>query len=155
MKSRIWTKFHRLLFLFYFFAFLAFFFYFTYPNLSKNYGIFCSVLLEGLEILATNSGISKSFVRKISICEIIIFVKIMRFTIYFFIFLLFLTFFFNFVYLYLSKNSENFYVFLFYGLDILSKIFGKSWNIFLKNIDIWNPKSFINSIIYYLLILFV
>jgi len=26
--------------------------------------------------------------------------------------------------------------FLFYGLEILSKNFGKSWNIFLKNIDI-------------------
>jgi len=36
----------------------------------------------------------------------------------------------------MSKNSRNFYVFLFYGLEILSKNFGKSWNIFLKNIDI-------------------
>jgi len=52
--------------------------------------------------------------------------------------------------MYFSKNSENFYVLLFYGLEILSKIFGKSWNIFLKNIDIWNPKLFSNSIIYYL-----
>jgi len=57
---------------------------------------------------------------------------------------------FNFVYMYFSKNSENFYVLLFYGLEILSKIFGKLWNIFLKNIDIWNPKLFSNSIIYYL-----
>jgi len=55
MKSRISTKFHHLLFLFNFLAFLAFFFYFTYLNLSKNYGIFCSVLFEGLEILSTNS----------------------------------------------------------------------------------------------------
>jgi len=39
-----------------FLAFLAFFFYFTYPNLSKNFGVFCSVLFEGLEILLTNSG---------------------------------------------------------------------------------------------------
>jgi len=31
-------------------------FYFTYPNLSKNYGIFCGVLLEGLDILPTISG---------------------------------------------------------------------------------------------------
>jgi len=36
----------------------------------------------------------------------------------------------------LSTNSGNFYVFLFYGLEILSKKFGKSWNIFLKTIDI-------------------
>jgi len=39
--------------------------------------------------------------------------------------------------------------FLFYGLEIFSKIFKKSWNVFLKNIDIWNPKLFTNSIIYY------
>jgi len=55
----------------------------------------------------------------------------------------------------LSKNSENFYVLLFYGLEILSKIFGKSWNVFLKNIDIWNPKLFTNSIIYYLFFYFI
>jgi len=60
--------------------------------------------------------------------------------------------FFNFVYLYLSKNSRNFYVFLFYGLEILSKNFGKSWNVFQKNIDIWNPKFFINFIVYYLFV---
>jgi len=57
---------------------------------------------------------------------------------------------FNFVYLYFSTNSRNFYVFLFYELEILSKNFEKSWNIFLKNIDIWNPKFFINSTVYYL-----
>jgi len=54
----------------------------------------------------------------------------------------------------LSTNSKNFYVVLFDGLEILSKNFGKSWNIFQKNIDIWNPKFFINSIIYYLLFKF-
>jgi len=53
----------------------------------------------------------------------------------------------------LLKNSENFYVLLFYALEILSKIFGKSWNIFLKNIDIRNTKLFTNSIIYYLFFL--
>jgi len=37
----------------------------------------------------------------------------------------------------------------------LSKIFGKSWNIFLKNIDIWNLKFFINSTIYYLFFYFI
>jgi len=36
----------------------------------------------------------------------------------------------------LSKYSGKFYVFLFYGLEILSKNFGKSWNAFKKNIDI-------------------
>ena len=67
----------------------------------------------------------------------------------FYFFIIFDIWFFNFVYLYMSKHSRNFYV-LFYGLEILSKNFGKSWNVFQKNIDIWNPKFFINSIVYYL-----
>jgi len=54
----------------------------------------------------------------------------------------------------LSKNSEIFYILLFYELEILSKIFGKSWNIFLTNIDIWNPKLFTISIIYYLFFIY-
>jgi len=41
---------------FIFLVFFAFFFYFTYPNFSKNYIIFCSLLFEGLEILSINSG---------------------------------------------------------------------------------------------------
>jgi len=40
----------------FFYHFWHFFFSFTYPHLSKNYGIFCSVLFEGVEILSTNSG---------------------------------------------------------------------------------------------------
>jgi len=40
----------------FFLSFLAFFFYFTYPNLSKNCEIFCSVLFKGIEILSMNSG---------------------------------------------------------------------------------------------------
>jgi len=36
--------------------FWRFVFYFTYPKLSKNYRIFCGVLLEALEILLTISG---------------------------------------------------------------------------------------------------
>jgi len=68
---------------------------------------------------------------------------------FYFIFFYFWVFIFNIFNLYLLKKSRNFYVFLFYGLEILSKNFGKSWNIFLKHIDIWNPKFFINSIVYY------
>jgi len=41
---------------FIFLLFVTFFFYYTHPNLSKNYGIFCSILFEGIEILSTNSG---------------------------------------------------------------------------------------------------
>jgi len=52
---------------------------------------------------------------------------------------------------YLPFNFVVYLTFLlFYGLEILSMIFGKSWNIFQKNIDIWNPKLFINFIIYFL-----
>ena len=72
----------------------------------------------------------------------------------FYFFTIFDILFFNFVYLFLSKNSTNFYVFLFYGLENLSKNFGKSSNVFQKNINIWNPKFFINSIVYYLFFLF-
>jgi len=55
LKSKILHKFHSLLFVF--FNILDIFFsYFTYPKLSKNYGIFCSVLFERLEILSMNSG---------------------------------------------------------------------------------------------------
>ena len=51
-------------FFFIFLSFLAFFFYLTYPNSSKNYGIFCNVLLEGVEILSTNSGHFQKFFYK-------------------------------------------------------------------------------------------
>jgi len=51
-----------------------------------------------------------------------------------------------------QKILEIFMFFLFYGLEILWKNFGKSWNVFQKNIDIWNPKFFINSIVYYLFV---
>jgi len=54
-----------------------------------------------------------------------------------------------------QKILEIFMFFSFYGLEILSKIFWKSWNIFLKNIDIWNLKFFINSTIYYLFFYFI
>jgi len=89
------------------------------------------------------------------ICEIFFFFsKFCDLLFAFYFFTIFDILFFNFVYFYLSKNSRNFYVFLFYGLEILSKNFGKSWNVFQKNIDIWNLKFFINSIVDYLVFLF-
>ena len=51
----------------------------------------------------------------------IFFFQILRFTICFLFFYYFWDFIFNFIYLYLSKNSRNFYVFLFYGLEIISE----------------------------------
>jgi len=82
-----------------------------------------------------------------------LFFKLCGLLLVFLCFYYFWHFLFNFVYMSLLKNSENFYVLLFNGLEILSNIFGKSFNIFLKNIDIWNPKLFTNSIIYYLFFL--
>jgi len=79
--------------------------------------------------------ILKVLLKKLLICEIYFFFKILRFTI-FFIILLFLRFYFQYCLYVVVKNSRNLYVFLFYGLEILSKNFGKSWNIFLKDIDI-------------------
>jgi len=99
--------------------------------------------------------ILKVLLKKILICEIFFFFQ--NSAIYYLLFIFFFIFdilFFNFIYLYLSKNSRNFYVFLFYGLEILSKNFGKSWIVFHKNIDIWKTKFFINSIVYYLVFVF-
>jgi len=56
--SKILTKFHRLLFVFFYsFSILVIFSsYFTYPNLSKNSKHFCGALLYGLYILSENFG---------------------------------------------------------------------------------------------------
>jgi len=79
-------------------------------------------------------------------------VVVKKFAVYhcfFLFFLLILTFYFQFrLYVVVKKFLKLF--FLFYILEILSKNFGKSWNVFSKNIDIWNPKFIINSIVHYL-----
>jgi len=91
--------------------FWHFVFYFTYPNLSKNYGIFFSVLLERLEILSTISGNSKSSFKPNIHMWNIIFSKFCGLLFVFFYY--FWHFIFSFVYLYLLTNSRNFYVFYF------------------------------------------
>jgi len=68
-------------------------------------------------------------------------------------FLLFLTFSFQFLLSVLVKKFWKVLCSFIFWLQILSKIFWKSWNIFLKNIDILNPKLLTNSIIYYLFFL--
>jgi len=65
LKSKISTKFHHLLFCFYVFGIL--FFISRIPTCSKI-RIFCSVLLEGLEILPIFVENSKSSFKKILIC---------------------------------------------------------------------------------------
>ena len=94
--------------------FWHFVFDFTYPNLSKYYEIFCSVLLERLEILPMFFWkILKFLLKKILICEIILFPKFSGLLFVFLFFYYFWHFIFNFVHLYLSTNSRNFYVFYF------------------------------------------
>ena len=78
--------------------FWHFVFYFTYPNLSKTYGIFCSVLFEGLQI-----RIVKVLLKKILICEIFFFSKF-----YSLLFFLFLTFYFQFRLSVLVKKLQKF-----------------------------------------------
>jgi len=151
LKSKISKKFHCLLFLFYFFSIFGIFFSIspiqTCPKIMEFFVVF---YIERVRDFTNDLWkILKVLFKKILICEILFF-KILSFTICFLFFYYFWLFNFNFIYLYLWKSSINFYVFLFYGLEILSKNFGKSWNIFLKNIYVWNPKFFINSIIYYL-----
>jgi len=88
----IWNpKFQQNSIVYYFFLVFQhlwhFFFNFTYPTLSKNYGIFCSVLFEGLEIWPT---IFWKILKVVSKKNIDMwntsFFKILRFTICFFYF---------------------------------------------------------------------
>ena len=155
----IWNpKFQQNSIVYYFFyiflAFLAYWLLFHVPKPVQKLWNFLWCFVGRVRDFTNNFlEISKGSFKKILICEIFFFFKILRFTICFFIFFYFWHFIFNFVYMCLSKNARNFYVFLFYQLEILSKNFGKSW-IFRKNIDIWNPKFFLNSIVYYFVLFF-
>ena len=74
---------------------------------------------------------SRSLFKNIQIWEINFFLKLNSLVFIFYFFSIF-DIFISISSIYLSKNSENFYGVLFYELEILSKNFGKSWNIFLK-----------------------
>jgi len=136
---------------FYFFSIFGIFFLFHLSKLVQKLWNFLWWFIGRVrDLTSVFWKILKVLLKKILICEIFFFSKFYGLLFAFYFFIIFDILFFNFVYLYLSKNSRNFYVFLFFGLEILLKIFGKSWNVFQKNIDIWNPKFFINSIVYYL-----
>jgi len=156
----IWnTKFQQNSIVYYFFfiflAFFAFCFLFHLSKLVQKLWNFLWCFIGRVRDFTNDFWkILKVPLKKILICEIFFFSKFCDLIFGFLFFYYFGHFIFNFVHLYLSRNSRNFYAFLFYGLEILSKSFGKSWNVFLKNIDIWNPKFFINSIFYYLFFLF-
>ena len=122
LKSKISTKFHRLLFLLIFLAFLAFCFLFHLSKLVKKLWNFLWWFIGRVRDFTNNFWkILKVLLKKILICKIFYFSKFCSLLFVFLIFYYFLHFIFNFVYLYLSKNCRNFYVFLFYGLEILSK----------------------------------
>ena len=93
--------------------------------------------------------ILKVLLKKILICEILSFPKFYGLLFVFLFFFIFhILFSISSIYT-CQKVIEIFMFFLCYGLQILSKNFEKSWNIFLKNVDFWNPKFIINSIVYY------
>ena len=86
-KSKISTKFHRLLFRFYFFSIFGILFFVspiqTCPKIMDFFVVF---YWKGQRFYQRFLENSKSSFKKILICEIIFFFKILRFTIYFFIF---------------------------------------------------------------------
>jgi len=126
-------------FFFIFLAFLTFCFLFLVSKLVQKLWNFLWCFIGRLRDFTNNLWkFLKVLLKKILICEIFFF---QNFTVYYLVFYSF--FIFDILFSISSictceKNSRNFYVFLFYGLEILSKNFGKSWNIFQKNIYIWN-----------------
>ena len=109
LKPKIWTKFYRLLF--------HFFVVFYWKGLR-----FYQRFLEN----------SKSSFKKILIFEIIFFHNSAFYYLFFYFVYYFWHFIFNFIYLCLSKSSRNFYVFLFYGLEIFINEFWKIMEYFSK-----------------------
>jgi len=141
-------------FFFIFLAFLVFFFLFHLSKLLQKLWSFLNYFIGRVRDFANVFWkIQKVLLKKIMIREILFFSKFYVLLFAFLFFCYFWHFIFKFFYFFLLKTSRNFYVFLFYGLEILSKKFGKSWNIFQK-VYLWNPKFFINSTSYYLFFLF-
>ena len=107
--------------------FWHFVFYLTYPKLSKYYGIFCSVLLEGLEIFTKHFWkILKVLLKKILICEIVFFPKFCGLIFVFFYFFIILTFYFQFRLSVLVKRFQKFLCFLILWIRDFIKKFWKS-----------------------------
>jgi len=120
-------------FFFTFLAFLALCSLFHVPKLIQKLWNFLWCFIGRVRDFTNNFWkFLKVLLKKILICEICFFPKFCDLLFVFLFFYYFCHFIFNFVYMYLSKNARNFYVFLFYGLEILSKNFRKSWNIFQK-----------------------
>ena len=130
--------------------FWHFVFYFTYPNLSKNYGIFCSVLLEGLEIFYQRFlKDSKSSFKKILICQIFFFQNSMVYYLFFYFFIIFDILFSISPICICQKNVEIFMLFVLWIRDFI-KDFWKIMEYFSQKYRHLKSKILYNSIIYYL-----
>jgi len=152
LKSKISTKFHRLIFRLYFFSILAFCFLSHLSKLVQKLWNFWSVLLEGLEFYQWFLENSKSSLKNILVCEIIFFFKILRFTIYFFIFIF--TFYFQFRVFVLAfcffispiqtclKIMKFFEIFFWKGKRFYQRFLENSKSSFTNNIDMWNKFCF-------------
>jgi len=109
-----------------FLALLAFCFLFHLSKLVQKLWNFLWCFIGRVRDFTSNFWkILKVLLKKLFMCEIFFFQNSAVYYL-FIIFLLFLTFYFQFSLSVLVKNSTNFYDFLFYGLEILSKKFGKS-----------------------------
>jgi len=137
-------------FFFIFLAFLAFFFLFHLSKLvQKLWNILQCFIGRVRDFTNDFWKILKVLLKKYWYMKYFLLQNLAVYYLFFY-FLLFLKFYFQYRLSVLAKKYQKFLCFfLFYGLEIVSKNFEKSWNIFLKNIDIWNPKFVINSIIYY------
>jgi len=135
-----------------FLAFFAFCFLFHVSYLvQKLWNFLCCFIgrvTDFYQRFLENS--TSSFKKNIDMWNIF-FSKILRITICFFII-------FDILFSILStcqKILAIFMFFLFYGIEILSKNFGKSSNVFQKTIHIWSPKFFINFIVLLFVFFFI
>jgi len=141
----IWNpKFQQKSIVYYFFfiylAFLAFCFLFHLSKLLQKLWSFLKYFIGRVRDFANVfCEILKVLLKKIMICKIFLFSKfcVLLFAFLFF-FVIFDILFSSSSISTCQKIQEIFMFFLFFGLEILSKNFGKSWNIFQKKIDIWN-----------------
>jgi len=133
LKSKISTKFHRLLFLFYFFSIFGIFFAISRTQTcAKIMEIFVVFYWKGSRFYQQFLEISKSsFKKNIDMWNMFFFSKFCD-LLFVFLFFLFLTFIFNFVYLYLSKNAAKFLCFVILWIRDFMKEFLKIMEYFSK-----------------------
>ena len=150
LKSKISTKFYRLLFRFYFFSIFGILFSISpiqsFPKIMEFFEVF---YCKGQRFYQRFMENSKSSFKKLLICELI-FSKILQFTFCFFIFLLFSTFYFLFrVSVRVKKLQKFLCVFVLWMKDFI-KEFWKIVEYFSKKYRHLKSKILRKSIVYYL-----